>query len=195
MPEFILDHGTPETAKQFRALDSFTQGYIEAMFFTDEEQLCEESGRSMPSVAVDLATMEFRFVGGDSPGFADLAPDTLARIVADCSAFQQANAALLDEAFGRDYEADQAGRDFWFTRCGHGCGYWDRKELEPDSAAYEALTSEMVAAGHNSPAWDAALAKRDALKSLSIGDRLSTAARAAGNVDSCVGDDGLIYLS
>ena len=21
---------------------------------------------------------------------------------------------------------EQAGRDFWFTRCGHGVGFWDR---------------------------------------------------------------------
>jgi hypothetical protein len=34
MPEFILDHGSPEAAKQFKALDAFTQSYIEAMFFT-----------------------------------------------------------------------------------------------------------------------------------------------------------------
>lgn len=194
MPEFILDTGTVETARAFAALDSFTQGYIEALFFTDEEQLCEESGREMPAVAFNMATMESRFVGGDSPGFADLAPETLARIVADCAAFQATHAALLEEAYGRDYEADQAGRDFWYTRNGHGVGYWDRKELEPDSEEYEALTAEMVANRDNNAAWGAACAKRSALKETGLGERLSKAARSFGNVDSLIGDSGLVYL-
>lgn len=194
MPEFILNHGSTETAKQFAALDSFTQGYIEALFFTEEEQLCEESGREMPTVAVNLETMESRFVGGDSPGFGDLAADTLARIVFDCEQFQTANAALLEEAYDRDYDAAQAGRDFWYTRNGHGVGYWDRKELEPDSDEYEALTAEMVAA-ESLDAWSAALAKRKVIQAESLGERLSTAARAFRSVDSYVGDDGLIYLS
>lgn len=195
MPEFILDHGTPEAAKTFRALDSFTQGYIEAMFFTDEEQLCEESGREMPAVAVDLATMETRFVGGDSPGFGDLAPETLTKIIIDCQAFQSQNIQLLTQAYARDYDSEQAGRDFWFTRNGHGVGYWDRKALEPDSAEYEALTAEMVANRDNNTVWNAALAKRKILQSASIGERLSSAARVFCGVDSYVGDDGLIYLS
>lgn len=194
MPEFILDHGTPDTARSLDSLDSldsFTQGYIEALFFTDEEQLCEES-----SVAFNTATMESRFVGGNSPGFADLAPDALARIVADCKAFQETNATLLDRACTLgDYDEAAAGRDFWYSRNGHGVGYWDRKELEPHSVEYEALTTEMVAAGHNTAAWSAALAKRKALKSTSLGERLSTAAKAFRGVDSYVGDDGLIYLS
>lgn len=195
MPEFILDIGSPEHARDFNALDSFTQGYIEAMFFTDEEQLCEESGRDMPAVAIDMATMESRFVGGNSPGFADLAPKALAAIVADCAAFQSANRALIDEATGRDnYDDESAGRDFWYTRNGHGVGYWDRKELEPDSDEYETLTAAMVAARHNTPAWHAALKKRDAIKAASLGERLSTAARAFRGVDSYVGDDGLVYL-
>ena len=128
MPEFILDHGSAETAKQFRALDSFTQGYIEALFFTDEEQLCEDSGREMAAAAINLETMESRFVGGDSSGFGDLAADTLAMIVSDCHKFQVAAADILFPVYesGIDYAPDQAGRDFWYTRNGHGVGFWDR---------------------------------------------------------------------
>ena len=195
MPEFILDRGSPETAREFAKLDSFTQGYIEAMFFTDEEQLCEESGRNMPSVAFDMTTMESHFVGGDSPSFADLAPETLARIIADCQRFQTANATLLDEAYGRDYDSEQAGRDFWYTRNGHGVGFWDRKALEPDSREYEALTAKMVANRDDNTAWGAACLKRSALKETGLGERLSKAARAFRGVDSYVGDDGLIYLA
>lgn len=125
MPEFVLP-GASEPA--FRALDSFTQGYIEALFFTEEERLCEEGneGREMPEVVINTATMESRFQGGNSYGVADLAPSALASIIADCAAFQTANAALLNEAYARDYDAEQAGRDFWFTRNGHGVGFDDR---------------------------------------------------------------------
>jgi hypothetical protein len=195
MPEFQLDLGSPETAKQFQALDAFTQGYIEALFFTDEEQLCEESGREMPAVAINMTTMETRFVGGDSPGFGDLAPDTLQSIVADCQTFQLQNAALLAQAYARNYDAEQAGRDFWYTRNGHGVGYWDRKELEPESAEYELRTAEMIAARDDNAAWSAALARRKLIESASLGTLLSTAAKAFRGVDSYVGDDGLIYLS
>jgi hypothetical protein len=46
-------------------------------------------------------------------------PETLAKIEADCQAFQ------------RDYEHDisgnvkRAGHDFWLTRNHHGAGFWD----------------------------------------------------------------------
>lgn len=194
MPEFVLDRGSPEASKQFAALDSFTQGYIEAMFFTDEERLCEESGRDMPAVAFDTATMESRFVGGNSPGFGDLAPNALARIVIDCQAFQSQNVQLLTMAYARDYDAESAGRDFWYTRNGHGVGYWDRKELEDNSDEYESLTAEMVAAGFDTATGGAALAKRQGLSAQSLGNRLAAAARQFRSVDSYVGDDGKVYL-
>lgn len=197
MPEFILEIGSVEHQRTFNALDGFTRGYIEALFFTDEEQLCEESDgeREMPSVAFNMATMESRFVGGNSFGFADLASDALESIIRECEAFQRNNAALLESAYARDYDAEQAGRDFWFTRNGHGVGYWDRKALEADdSDLYESLTAEMVDAGHNTPRWHAALAKRNALKDQSLGEQLSKAARACGGRDSYVGSNGKVYL-
>jgi hypothetical protein len=139
MPEFILDHGTPEAAREFNKLDSFTQGYIQAMFFTDEERLCEESegDHKMPAVAFNLETMESRFVGGNSVSFADLAPATLARIIADCAAFQTANAALLEQAaelepgseglrYGRNaLDDERLGMLFWYARNGHGVAFTD----------------------------------------------------------------------
>lgn len=112
MPKFILDHGSPEGAATFASLDTFAQGYAEAMFFTN-------SGTG------DDGDMEDATV-------ADLAPETVARIKADCAKFQADNAALLAEAYTRGYDETQAGRDYWFTRNGHGVGFWDRKELDAD---------------------------------------------------------------
>jgi hypothetical protein len=108
MPEFILDKGSAEHAKAFDSLDSFTQGYIEAMFFTNA------SGRP------DDGELEHAT-------FADLAPSTLEKIIADCAWFQKQHANLLNETYEKDdYEPVQAGRDFWYTRNHHGVGFWDR---------------------------------------------------------------------
>ncbi len=167
MPEFILDTaGRVDQPGLLRALiwgdlDAFTQGYVEALFFTCQENL-------------EIDRLENH--GDDrTSGFSDLAPEALARIIADCTAFRAAPAwvALLDalgnEELG-DLEADlaakggdpvpdtQAGRDFWYTRNGHGCGFWDGDWPEPYATA------------------------------------LTDAARAFGNVDAYLGDDGRVYL-
>jgi hypothetical protein len=110
MPEFILDHGTRDAAITFAKLPSFQQGYIEAMFFTNASD-------------PDDGDLEDATV-------ADLAPSTLERIRRDCIRFQWKARKLLRQAYTRDYDETQAGRDFWFTRNGHGAGFWDRKELE-----------------------------------------------------------------
>ncbi len=51
----------------------------------------------------------------------DLAPETLAQMKADCEAFIAG--AALDLTGETDFL--QVGRDFWFTRNGHGCGFDD----------------------------------------------------------------------
>ena len=109
MPEFIMPLGHEVAERQFTELDAFTRGYIEAMFFTntgngDDEEL-------------------------EHVTFSDLAPEALAKIIADCIAFNlQADAWLhkADTMEKPSYDMEQAGRDFWFTRCGHGVGFWDR---------------------------------------------------------------------
>jgi hypothetical protein len=113
MPQFHLDYGTPEAARVYTSLDEFTQGYIEAMFFTDTST--GDDG--------ELA----------DASFAELAPETLEKIKRDCERFQTDNAALLESVYGQrgkyedsDYDAIKAGRDLWYTRNGHGTGYWDR---------------------------------------------------------------------
>ena len=62
---------------------------------------------------------------------ADLDPDALAKILADCAKFQDSRAWVdtLEGHQGADEE--HAGRDFWYTRNGHGCGFWDGDWPEP----------------------------------------------------------------
>ncbi|MGI9507393.1 MAG: hypothetical protein ACR2RE_30485 [Geminicoccaceae bacterium] len=120
MPEFILDRGGPESAKHFATLSPFTQGYIEAALFCGVET-CSDTDKS------------------DEFGFGDLATDAVKAIIADCEAFETANEADLEAIDGAawgghgKYDREAAGRDYWFTRNGHGAGYWSRG-FEGDAA-------------------------------------------------------------
>lgn len=98
VPQFELNSAH---SAEWKSLDSFTQGYIEALFFTN-------SGDRDDEITADK-------------GFSDLAPQTLATIIADCAKFQD-DAKIVCCIDGREAEA---GRDFWFTRNGHGVGFWD----------------------------------------------------------------------
>lgn len=102
----------------------------------------------------------------------DIAPGTLAAMVADCEKFQTDNAEtfeklgidnmagrtqLLVSARRKTLVSLRAGHDFWLTRNHHGAGFWDGD-------------------------W-----RKD------IGDKLTEASRAYPEVCLYVGDDGKIY--
>lgn len=198
MPEFVLDTSgavqcdarTRFEPTKWADLPYMVRGYIEALFFTDSEHGSTrdaDGGRAWnPETDSSLP--------GDV-AFADLDGAALARILDDCHAFEAQAADLLELADANGYDSEQAGRDFWFTRNGHGVGFWDREALEPDSEEYERLTDEMRANRDDDTAWGAALAKRDALKAESLGERLSKLARGFREVDSYLGDDGRVHLS
>lgn len=89
---------------EFKTLDSFTRGYIEAGYWLGDEE------QGIPDM-----------------DFCDLAPAALATIIHECRAFQEANAATLALAMEVEgYDIEQAGIDYWLTRNRHGAGYWDR---------------------------------------------------------------------
>ncbi|MGJ4995715.1 hypothetical protein ACQR0Z_14915 [Bradyrhizobium sp. HKCCYLS3077] len=124
MPEFILN---VNDYRAFEKLDAFTRGYIAAMFFT--ETCHDYESEEWFSDASQKALMEGRVSGSvpEDAGFDDLSADALAEIIADCEAFQRENEALLEAAYETPrYDADRAGNDYWYTRNGHGCGFWDR---------------------------------------------------------------------
>ena len=115
MPEFILDHGDGDGGAWFQSLDSFTKGFVEAAFFTSTGSDNEEEGL------------------GEGSNVSQVAATARADIVATCNAWRAVPAvrALLALAYTlHNYSEEQAGCDFWFTRNGHGVGFWDRKELE-----------------------------------------------------------------
>lgn len=150
MPQFILDTSGRVQIKDapqqgatlaFDNLDAFTQGYIEALFFTEEESLrFPDTGEGLGGRMND---------GG--VGFSDLAPAALADIIADCEAFKNSPAwYAASEAFGNMTadearrnafpmnEEAQAGHDFWLTRNGHGAGFWDGDWPEPYASKLDA---------------------------------------------------------
>lgn len=103
MPAFVMPLGDQQT---WQCLDAFTQGYWEAAFFCE----CHSDNPEL-----------------EGAPFADVAKESWTRALADCLKFQAVNAPLLAQAYAEhDYSPEQAGRDYWFTRNGHGCGFWDR---------------------------------------------------------------------
>lgn len=130
MPQFTLNtppRRTPPHA--FCALDDFAKGYVEAMFFTNGD-----TGEDDENLLNDL-------------GVDRLTKASVAKIKRDCDAFltsfghdgcfirqwlDRANAAT-------GYDDEQAGRDFWFTRQGHGVGFWSRDEETLPGAIGEVL--------------------------------------------------------
>lgn len=107
MPEFILDLGLDYD--RFNALDMFTKGYVEAIFFTSASDPDD----------------------GDLEGatFAELSPETLQSIIEDCESFQKLADKSLQLAYDYApvcYDPNRAGNDFWYTRNHHGTGFWDR---------------------------------------------------------------------
>lgn len=103
---------------RFSDLPEGVRGYVEAAYFTNAsngdddgyEAFCEEHGE---------------------PGFSHLTPNSLSKALEDWRAFEERANVDLTQAFAETHYSElQAGRDFWFTRNGHGVGFWDRDALD-----------------------------------------------------------------
>jgi hypothetical protein len=116
MPEFILNRNDTNH------LSDFVEGYVEAMFFTNGDIGAEDDEHRLNRLGTNRVTRK---------AWQDIKDD--------CEAFRHA----VEMQYGRDaadilsygtdgYDARRAGNDFWFTRQGHGVGYWDRDAL-PES--------------------------------------------------------------
>lgn len=89
-------------------LDAFTRAYLEAALWS-----------SMDSIGDQPLDAHF--------GPEDIHPETLAVMIADCQRFQTEHGETMytAEARSRYPYLEQGGHDFWLTRNGHGCGFWD----------------------------------------------------------------------
>lgn len=63
----------------------------------------------------------------DSYSTDDFSQAAREQAIAECSEFCDQHYGMLREAVKQPgYGWSSAGADFWFTRCGHGVGFWDR---------------------------------------------------------------------
>lgn len=107
-------------------LDEFTTAYIECLLWSSTDESDDSGGQPLDA----------------NYSASDLAPETLARIIADCTSFQVECDELISDSLS---SWDRAGHDFWLTRNGHGTGFWSGAWPEP--AATE-LTKASERAGH-----------------------------------------------
>jgi hypothetical protein len=95
----------------------------------------------------------------------DIAPAMLQHTIDDCAKFQRENAQLLEQAYAMPGYAGR-GDGYSGEECA-GHDFW------------------LTRCGHGAGFWDRGLGE--------VGDTLTKACKAFGNVDLYVGDDGFIY--
>lgn len=106
MPRFELNANRKTGG--YESLSEFAKAYCEAGFFTNWDCGHDDERKA------------------DRLGTSRLTRASLKAITADCEAFQKA-AELEISAVLAHGETDLASiaRDFWFTRQGHGVGFWE----------------------------------------------------------------------
>ena len=110
------NHYYDEDADPMRVLDPFTRGYVAGLLFGESIPISEDEDEPDTKSPFDLwLTWE------------DFDEPSQASILRDCAAFRAANAADIS-AYG---EAD-AGNDYYFTRQGHGAGFWEEDHGTPE---------------------------------------------------------------
>jgi hypothetical protein len=122
--EMTADQAESIAVGQPQGLDEFFSAYIEAALWSSTDNADDNGGDPLD-----------RNYGAD-----DIAPETLDKMRADCAAFLNhklgGRLVAIAERLYADGEwalpggadcsiAEYAGHDFWLTRNGHGCGYWD----------------------------------------------------------------------
>ncbi len=70
---------------------------------------------------------------------ADLLVEAEAKMCSDCASFLRDYGDTIEAAScfrqSGTTKSAQAGHDFWLTRNGHGCGFWDGDWSEPEASA------------------------------------------------------------
>jgi hypothetical protein len=128
MPEFRLnDHPTP---KDYDSLSEFAKAYVKAMFFTN----CDSGDED-----------EFK---ANNLGVSHLTRASLESIAADCASFESQNAETIAAVLAHG-ERDLSGiaHDFWFTRQGHGVGFWEGESRGYPGDTWKALDASARAHG------------------------------------------------
>jgi hypothetical protein len=91
-------------------LDEFTSAYIECALWSSTDESREDGGDPLD----------------ENYSEDDLSPECLAKMIADCKAFQEENAEDL-EAVNDNLSSGELGHCFWLSRNRHGAGFIDYK--------------------------------------------------------------------
>lgn len=113
--------------KRNECQDLFLRGYLDAALFTTDPE--PGAGDYVGSGRADEM-------------FLKLPASFVERAKIDCFRFQADNAELLKRA-GND---EQNGTNFWYTRNGHGVGFWD---MDYDDDVSDTLTESARAFGES----------------------------------------------
>jgi hypothetical protein len=137
MPEFV---SSLIDASRYPTMSAMVRGYLETCEFTDGHDDPEwEAAERFSEEAIAYATVL-------------------------CQKFELENSELIEAAEGAGHNKWQIGSDLWYTRNGHGVGFWDRDNLK---VPYRSST---------------------------IGEALSDAASRYNSSDSYAGDDKKIHF-
>lgn len=114
-------------------VDYFLRGYLDCALFTTDEN---------PPYGQDYVES-----GRAAEMYSALPAEFIEQAKADCLRFQQANGALLESAF--EYDGEIAGHSFWYSRNGHGTGFFDRDDEYPDGVADKLQDAAEAFGEHN----------------------------------------------
>jgi hypothetical protein len=87
-------------------VEQFVAHYIECALWSSNDESDERGGKPLD----------------ENYGPDDLAPEARAGMERECASFIAASGVEGSD----NWNAEQAGHDFWLTRNGHGAGFWDR---------------------------------------------------------------------
>ncbi len=97
--------------------DRFTRAFFEAALWSSYDEAEENGGEPLDkNYSLD-----------------DIDPTVTQKLADECAEFQDKHEKELDDdnCLSSYHPLEQAGHDFWLTRCGHGCGFWDGDWTEP----------------------------------------------------------------
>lgn len=99
-------------------MDGMVKGYLEAALFTEQERMEED----VQDEYGDFDVSEYI----EPISIDDFSKDSIKLAKMDCDKFlSKFSDDDLEEIF-EYYDLFDLGNDFWFTRNGHGVGFWDR---------------------------------------------------------------------
>lgn len=87
-------------------ISKFVRAYLECALWTSTDETDEQGGNPLD----------------ENYDISDIDDKSIEQAIQDCESFQDFNAKLLDEN-GEDSEMN--GHNFWLSRNGHGCGFFD----------------------------------------------------------------------